>query len=46
VNGQQVILGDGLSPKVPFVKNKKYIVEIKATVRDPSVPWRVDLIEQ
>ena len=46
VANQTVTLGNGNAPKVPFVKNAKYVIEIKATDRANSVPWRVDLIEQ
>lgn len=46
VDGDTVVLGGPLSPKVPFVKGKRYTVRIKATERAPSVPWRVDLIEK
>ncbi len=46
VANQSVTLGNGSAPKVPFVKNAKYVIEIKATERATSVPWRVDLIEQ
>ena len=45
VNGQSVTLGDGQSPKVPFVKGKTYFVEVQAIQDAPSTPWRVDLIE-
>ena len=45
VNGQSVTLGDGQSPKVPFVKGKAYFVEVQAIQDAPSTPWRVDLIE-
>ncbi len=46
VANQSVTLGNGNAPKVPFVKNARYTIEIKATERATSVPWRVDLIEQ
>jgi hypothetical protein len=46
VAGQSVTLGNGNAPKVPFVKGQHYLIEIKATERATSVPWRVDLIEQ
>jgi hypothetical protein len=46
VAGQSVTLGNGSAPKVPFVKGQHYLIEIKATERATSVPWRVDLIEQ
>ena len=46
VAGQTVLLGGGNSGKVPFVKGQRYYVEIKATERATSVPWRVDLIEK
>ncbi len=46
VGNQSVTLGNGNAPKVPFQKNAKYVIEIKATERATSVPWRVDLIEQ
>ena len=46
VAGQSVTLGNGSAPKVPFVKGQHYSIEIKATERATSVPWRVDLIEQ
>ena len=46
VAGQNVTLGNGNAPKVPFVKGQRYSIEIKATDRATSVPWRVDLIEQ
>jgi hypothetical protein len=45
VANQSVTLGNGSTPKVPFVKGAQYIIEIKATERATSVPWRVDLIE-
>lgn len=45
VAGQSVTLGNGNAPKVPFVKGQRYTIEIKATDRATSVPWRVDLIE-
>jgi hypothetical protein len=45
VGGQTVTLGNGNAPKVPFQKGQRYIIEIKATDRATSVPWRVDLIE-
>jgi hypothetical protein len=45
VNNQTVILGNGASPKVPFFKDKRYIVEIRAIDKGPSIPWRVDLVE-
>jgi len=46
VAGQSVTLGNGNAPKVPFVKGQRYTIEIKATADGPSIPWRVDLIEQ
>lgn len=46
VANQSVTLGNGNAPKVPFVKGQHYLIEIKATERATSVPWRVDLIEQ
>ena len=46
VDGDTVVLGGPLSPKVPFVKGKRYTVRIKSTERATSVPWRVDLIEK
>jgi hypothetical protein len=46
VGNQSVTLGNGNSPKVPFQKGQRYTIEIKATERATSVPWRVDLIEQ
>jgi hypothetical protein len=46
VNNESVLLGLGGSPKVPFVKGATYYIEIKATIRDNRVPWRVNLIEQ
>jgi hypothetical protein len=45
VGNQSVTLGSGSAPKVPFQKGQRYIIEIKATDRATSVPWRVDLIE-
>jgi hypothetical protein len=45
VGNQSVTLGSGNAPKVPFVKGQRYVIEIKATERATSVPWRVDLIE-
>jgi hypothetical protein len=45
VGSQSVTLGAGNAPKVPFQKGQRYIIEIKATDRATSVPWRVDLIE-
>lgn len=46
VNGQTVILGDGSSPKVPFFKRSRYVVEVKGTAKGGNIPWRVELIEQ
>ena len=46
VDGDKVLLGGPLSPKVPFIKGKRYTVRIKSTERATSVPWRVDLIEK
>lgn len=46
VDGSSVTLGAGDKPKVPFVKGKRYTVEVKATSRDNKVPWRVERIEQ
>jgi hypothetical protein len=46
VNGQTVTLGNGLSPMVPFEQNRRYTIEIKATVKGASIPWRVNLIEK
>ena len=46
VAGQSVTLVNGSAPKVPFVKGQRYTIEIKATERATSVPWRVDLIEK
>ena len=45
VGNQSVTLGNGNAPKVPFQKGQRYVIEIKATERATSVPWRVDLIE-
>jgi hypothetical protein len=45
VGTQTVTLGNGNAPKVPFQKGQRYTIEIKATDRATSVPWRVDLIE-
>lgn len=45
VGNQSVTLGNGNAPKVPFQKGQQYTIEIKATERATSVPWRVDLIE-
>lgn len=45
VDGDAVTLGGGKFPSVPFVKGKRYFIEIKAAERATSVPWRVDLIE-
>ena len=44
IDGNTVTLGNGGSPKIPFVKGKPYYIEIKAAERATSVPWRVDLI--
>ena len=46
VDGDAVTLGGGKFPSVPFVRGKRYFIEIKATDRATSVPWRVDLIEK
>jgi hypothetical protein len=45
VGGNSVTLGNGNANKVPFVKNGRYVIEIKATQRATSIPWRVDVIE-
>jgi hypothetical protein len=47
VGGQTVTLGgSGGNGKVPFMKGQRYVIEVKATSRDNSVPWRVDLVEK
>ena len=45
VDGGSVTLGAGKFPPVPFVKGKRYFVEVKSAARATSVPWRVNLIE-
>lgn len=45
VDAGSVTLGAGKFPPVPFVKGKRYFVEVKSAARATSVPWRVDLIE-
>ena len=46
VNGNTITLGSGGGGIVPFVKGQRYVIEVKATDRANSVPWRVDLIEK
>jgi hypothetical protein len=46
IDGQTIVLGTGNAPKVPFVKGKRYSIEVKAIDRGNNVPWRVDLIEK
>lgn len=46
VANESITLGGSTTPKVPFLKGETYVIEIKATVRDNRVPWRVDLIEK
>jgi hypothetical protein len=46
VDGDSVTLGDGKFPGVPFVKDKRYVVEVKAIGNGGNVPWRVELVQQ
>jgi hypothetical protein len=46
VGGNAVTLGNGKFPAVPFVKGEVYLIEVKATQKAASTPWRVDLLEQ
>jgi hypothetical protein len=46
VAGTSVTLGGTGNNKVPFVKGQRYTIEVKATSRANTVPWRVDLIEK
>lgn len=46
VGGQSVTLTGTNSPKIPFVKNQRYSIEVKGTQKLPNTAWRVDVIEK
>lgn len=46
VNNETFVLGNGASPKIPFSKGKRYVIEIKQADGAKSPAWRVDLIEK
>lgn len=47
VNGKTYVLDGSGDPKVPLVKNKAYVIEIRAAGNGnaTNVPWRVDIEE-
>lgn len=46
VGGQSVTLTGTNSPKIPFVKNQRYSIEVKGAQKLPNTAWRVDVIEK
>jgi hypothetical protein len=40
-----VVLSEGGSQELPFVRDEPYLIEIRPSVRAFPVPWRVDLIQ-
>lgn len=45
VAGQSVTLAGMNNVKVPFFRNQRYTVEVKAAQKLPNIAWRVDVIE-
>jgi len=45
VAGQSVTLTGMNNVKVPFFRNQRYTVEVKAAQKLPNIAWRVDVIE-
>ena len=46
VAGQSVTLTSTSSPKIPFVKNQRYSIEVRGAQKLPNTAWRVDVIEK
>ena len=46
VAGASVTLTSTSNVKVPFVKNQRYGIEVRAAQRLPNIAWRVDVIEK
>ena len=46
VAGTSVTLTSTSNVKVPFMKNQRYSIEVKAAQKLPNIAWRVDVVEK